>query len=68
MVTENPPAIRKMINALNLTASIWHHDIIIKDIIISYYWITFRDLYEKLKGCETLLPGYDKKWRKRNCR
>lgn len=52
--------VRKLVNALNLTASIWHHDIIIKELILSYYWRTFRHLYNELNSCNVVLPEYKK--------
>ena len=53
--------VRKLVNALNLTASIWHHDIILKDLIFSYYWLTFQPLYDDLKACDAKLPSCGKK-------
>ena len=32
------------VNALNLTASLWNHDIVDKDILYDYYWSDYKQL------------------------
>lgn len=51
------PDIINALNALDLTSSIWNHDIMDKDILIQSYWRDFRDLYDTLNGCNELVPG-----------
>lgn len=54
------PDVVSAVNALDLTASIWNHDIMEKEILIQSYWPTFRDLYDVLYNCNEMPPGIKK--------
>lgn len=54
------PDVKKAANSLDLTASLWNHDIVEKEIIFQSYWIAFRNLYDVLYNSRTLVPGYNK--------
>ena len=51
------PDVVLAINALDLTASIWNHDVVKKEIILQSYWRSFSDIYETMYSCTKLLPG-----------
>lgn len=51
------PDIVKAVNALDLTASLWNHDIMLKPLIYQSYWISFRDLYDKIYGHDEIVAG-----------
>lgn len=51
------PDVLAALNALDLTASMWNHDGIDKEIIMQSYWDPFRDLYDKLINMTNLIPG-----------
>jgi hypothetical protein len=52
------PDVRNAINALELTASCWHHDVVEKAMVIQLYWPQFRTLYDTLVRCSAVVPGY----------
>lgn len=47
-------------NALSLTSALWNHDVIDKNILFQSYWNAFRDLYDSLYSCNSLVPGTSK--------
>lgn len=49
------PDIHGAINALNLTASLWNHDVMLKPIILQSYWDSYRDLYDKFYSHNELI-------------
>mgnify|MGYP003655906487 CR=1 FL=1 len=51
------PDIIKAINTMSLTASLWNHDIIEKNILYETYWNSYRDLYDTLYNINELIPG-----------
>ena len=51
------------VNALDLTASLWNHDVIEKDILYQSYWLPFKDFYEAIRYSDTLVPKINKKLR-----
>lgn len=57
------PDVVKAVNALDLTASLWNHDIIDKAILYQSYWATYRDLYDTLYNSTTLVPGINRRAR-----
>jgi hypothetical protein len=54
------PDVVNAVNALDLTASMWNHDILEKEILMQSYWPTFRDLYDALYTCNQMPPGIKK--------
>lgn len=52
------PDVRRAVNALDITASCWHHDIVEKAIIIQSYWLQFESLYDVIAKCDSPVPGY----------
>ncbi|QDH78740.1 hypothetical protein FKX85_06695 [Echinicola soli] len=54
------PDIVKAVNALSLTASLWNHDIIEKNILYQTYWTSYKDLYDTLININDLIPGQKK--------
>ncbi|MCS4100686.1 hypothetical protein [Salinibacter ruber] len=57
------PDVVKAVNALDLTASLWNHDVIDRSILYQSYWSTYQDLYDSLYSSETLIPGLDRRAR-----
>ncbi len=55
------PDVNNAANALTLTASLWKHDVIEKIILYQSYWFDYKRLYEVMKGCHKIVPGYSKK-------
>ena len=51
------PDIVRAANAISLTASLWNHDVIEKQILFESYWPAYRDLYDSLYGMTGLIPG-----------
>ncbi|KKO91724.1 hypothetical protein AAW12_08665 [Sphingobacterium sp. Ag1] len=51
------PDVIKAINALSLTASLWIHDVIERDLLYQSYWQAYKDLYDKLIGMNDVLRG-----------
>jgi len=47
----------KAVNAMTLTASLWNHDIIEKNILYQTYWYPFKELFENLNTLDILVPG-----------
>lgn len=54
------PHVRTAVNALGLTATLWNHDVVEKEVLFQNYWEPFRDLYDALNSITTLVPGYSK--------
>jgi len=54
------PDVRSAVNALELTATVWNHDVIEKNIVFQSYWEDFKRLYDVLLQCHTAIPGYRK--------
>lgn len=57
------PDIVRSVNALALTASLWNHDVIDKNILYQTYWTPYKELYEEIYSIDELVPGH-----KRTCR
>lgn len=57
------PDVVKAVNALDLTASLWNHDVIDKSILYQSYWPTYRELYDSLYSSDTLVPGINRRAR-----
>ena len=53
----------KAANALALTASLWNHDVIDKNILYQTYWEPYKKLFDTLNGLDELVPGH-----KRTCK
>ena len=51
------------VNALDLTASLWNHDVIEKNVLYQSYWRPYKDFYYSIRYSETLVPGLNKKLR-----
>lgn len=51
------PDIVRAANAISLTASLWNHDVIEKQILFESYWPAYREIYETLYGMNALIPG-----------
>ncbi|NJL58489.1 MAG: hypothetical protein HC887_01385 [Desulfobacteraceae bacterium] len=56
------PDVIQIVNALTLTASVWNHDVIEKEIIFQNYWTLFKEHYETLHS-DKILPGKNRKCR-----
>ncbi len=54
------PDIVNAVNALSLTASLWNHDVIDKNILYQSYWTSYKELYETLYNINELVPGLKK--------
>lgn len=52
------PHVRNAVNALEMTASCWHHDVVEKAQVIQLYWPQFQTLYETIVRCDAVVPGY----------
>ncbi|MBI5214682.1 MAG: hypothetical protein HY960_02910 [Ignavibacteriae bacterium] len=57
------PDVVKAVNALALTATLWNHDIIEKEILYQTYWIPYKDIYDTLQSSSKLVPGINRKCR-----
>ena|ERR1051325_5371327 len=57
------PDVIRGVNALSLTASLWNHDVIEKEILYQSYWASFKEIYETLNGCSEVVPGTAKRCR-----
>jgi hypothetical protein len=53
------PDIIKGANAISLTASLWNHDVIEKEILFESYWPAYKEIYDTLNSMSSLVP--DKK-------
>src|SRR5262249_32273575 len=51
------PDIVKAANAISLTASLWNHDVIEKQILFQSYWPSYKDIYDSLNKMDQLIPG-----------
>jgi hypothetical protein len=54
------PDVVKAVNALELTASLWNHDAIEKEILYQSFWEDYKEIYDKLKNSDTQVPGLNK--------
>lgn len=54
------PDIVRGVNALALTASLWNHDVIEKNILYQTYWEPYKRLYEQLYFNDRLVPGHNR--------
>jgi len=56
---KNPitPDIVKAANAISLTASVWNHDVIEKQILFESYWPAYKDIYDSLNSMTDIIPG-----------
>lgn len=54
------PDVINAVNALSLTASLWNHDIIDKEILYQSYWGSYKEIYDKLYNLDALVPGLKK--------
>jgi hypothetical protein len=52
------PDIAKASNAISLTAALWNHDVIEREILYQQYWPEFERIYVALKGWTVQVPGY----------
>ena|SRR5579863_8175822 len=50
-----PDAIN-IVNALDLTASLWNHDVLEKVILFQSYWKTFKECYLVISNCDLVIP------------
>lgn len=50
----------RAVNALNLTASLWNHDVMEKNIIHQSYWDSFQVLYDQINSIHNVVPGLKK--------
>jgi len=57
----NTPDIVRAVNAIDLTAALWNHDVIEKTILYQSYWQPFKDIYETLTNCRESPPGISKR-------
>lgn len=55
------PDVARAVRALDLTSSLWNHDVIERLILYQSYWASYQHLYETLKVCQSNVPGYDRK-------
>lgn len=46
----------RAIGALDLTAALWNHDVIEKDILYQSYWFPYKQLYDVLNRCNAIPP------------
>lgn len=53
--------VEKASNALSLTATLWNHDIIDKQILYQLHWDDYKELYETLNGSSKIVDGYNKR-------
>lgn len=53
----------RSVNALALTASLWNHDVIDKNILYQTYWTPYKEIYEEIYSIDALVPGH-----KRTCK
>jgi hypothetical protein len=54
------PNIVRAVNALNLTASFWAHEVINRDILYQMYWEDYDKIYEALVNSDTEVLGLNK--------
>ena len=52
------PDVRNAVNALDLTATLWRHRGVDREIIFEQYGKTFQRLYESVLQIKTPIPGY----------
>ena len=54
------PDVLKALNALSLTAALWNHDVIAKDILMEMYCKDFSVLYDKIAHLHERVPGFER--------
>ncbi|MCK5805905.1 MAG: hypothetical protein KAI66_23950 [Lentisphaeria bacterium] len=61
--TMNPvtPDVVKAVNALDLTAALWNHDVVEKLVLYQSYWDSYRDIYNTLDGSKKLVQGINRR-------
>ncbi|MCP4368183.1 MAG: hypothetical protein GY797_08780 [Deltaproteobacteria bacterium] len=57
------PDVVKAVSTLNLTASLWLHDVVDRNILCQSYYPEFKTLYESLEQCNVEVPETNKKGR-----
>ena len=55
------PDVVRGTNALDLTASLWNHDVVEKVVLYQSYWQPYKTLFEALKFSQNIAPGINKK-------
>ena len=50
----------RAVNALGLTAALWNHDIIEREILFQSYWPGYKALYDSLADCSVVIPQVNK--------
>lgn len=50
------PDIVRATNALGLTASLWNHDVVEREILLQSYWDSFEHLFQVLDRWDVLIP------------
>lgn len=44
-------------NALDLTASLWNHDVLEKELLFQSYWKWFKEFHRVLSNCDIVMPA-----------
>src|SRR5581483_3388843 len=57
------PDIVRAVNTLGLTAALWNHDVVDKEILYQQYWKTFESLHDTLLQITKAIPGIEKSGR-----
>lgn len=52
------PDVIKAINAVSLTASLWNHDVLEKNLLYQSYWGSYCDIVDKLKDMHEIIPSH----------
>ncbi len=58
------PDVTNAINAMQITASSWLHNLVDRDIIVENHFEGFESLYNELNRCDRVVPGFEKAKRK----
>ncbi|MCP4336149.1 MAG: hypothetical protein GY785_26190 [Gammaproteobacteria bacterium] len=51
------PDVIRAVSTMDLTASLWLHDVVDRNILCQSYWPSFQALYDSLHKCEIEVPG-----------
>jgi hypothetical protein len=51
------PHVVRAVNTLGLTAALWNHDVVDRNILYQQYWSVFRSLYDTLNSITNVIPG-----------
>ncbi len=54
------PHVVRAVNTIGLTAALWNHDVVDKEILFQQYWENFRGLFEVLDEITSVIPGLSK--------